>query len=90
MVMPSKYQTARRSLSEMPKPVAHHDICERFKETRIEAGLSQEEMADQVGTTVSTIKMIETKRVIPNLHIIKNWHHQFKRSYTWIIEGKGK
>ena len=90
MVMPNKHPVSRRSLSEMPGPDVHYPICDRFKETRLAAGLNQEDMAAEVGTTLSTVKMIETYRVIPNLHIIKNWHRKFKRSYSWIIEGVGK
>ena len=77
-----------KALSKMPRSSTYHAMCLRFRTTRIEAGFTQQDMADAVNTTLSMIKQIETGRVVPNLHIIRCWHKEFRRSYDWIIDGK--
>lgn len=65
-------------------------IYKRFKQTRAEAGMTQEEMAEAVGITRSAVKQIETGRMIPNIYILRRWRQVFKRSYDWILDGKEK
>jgi DNA-binding XRE family transcriptional regulator len=69
-------------------PTAYPDINIRFVQTRVEAGYTQEDMAQQLKINLSTVKAIEAKIVTPNIHIIRRWHKVFKKSYDWIIEGK--
>lgn len=74
----------------MPGVQSYKDINKRFKQTRAEAGMTQEEMAEAVGITRSAVKQIETGRMIPNIYILRRWRQVFKRSYDWILDGKEK
>lgn len=74
-----------RSLSTMP--TAFPAINKRFKQTRKDAGMTQQVFADELGIGLSTVKAIETNIVVPNIYIIKQWKKKFKKSYDWIIDG---
>ena len=85
----TKKRLSTRSRSKLPNPTTEHRaICERFKQTRKEAGINQTEAAEALGITLSLVKQIETGRVIPNILIIRRWHKYFRRSYGWIIDGE--
>lgn len=53
-----------------------------------EAGLTQEEMAEELRITIDLVKQIETCRVVPNIYVLRRWRSVFRRSYDWIMEGK--
>ena len=52
----------------MARPSKNKDyiICERIKEARINAGLTQKQIADQLNIPLQTYKNWEQKRNIPN------------------------
>lgn len=63
-------------------------ICHRFKQTRTESNLSQAKFAKKLDTNSSYIKAIEQQYFLPNFTIIRRWAQRFKKSYSWIIDGK--
>ena len=81
-----KKSPSPRSLSVMP--TIDYAICDLLVLTRRQAGQTQEMFAAELGITLSLLKHIETKRILPNLYIIQQWHHKFKKSYGWIIDGQ--
>lgn len=87
VVKKKKKDPSPRSKSKMPAP-KYPEINARFRQTRIEAGMTQQELAELFGTTRSTIKEIERGIVLPNLYIILQWKQKFRKSYNWILEGE--
>lgn len=79
---------SNRSKTKMPGVSSYYDINRRFRVTRKEAGLTQEEMAEELRITIDLVKQIETCRVVPNIYVLRRWRSVFRRSYDWIMEGK--
>ena len=77
-------------MTKMPGLDSYRDINDRFKETRIDAGYTQEDFAKQLGISLSMVKQIETERATPNIFILRQWKKVFHKSYNWIFEGKEK
>lgn len=75
--------------SQNPKAVKESDICERFRKTRIEEGLTQGDFGEMLGIGLSLVKNIERGTSAPSYEVIRKWHKRFKKSYEWILEGKG-
>ena len=65
----------------------YKDICDRFRETRNQAGLTQAEFARKLNISLSKVKAIETYIVAPDYGTVRKWSKIFKRSYDWIIDG---
>ena len=76
------------SMTQMPQ---HHlDICDRFRLVRLERMETQLGFAELLGLTVSYVKMIEGRRVTPNIYAIKRLHKVCGKSYDWILDGEGR
>jgi transcriptional regulator with XRE-family HTH domain len=71
-------------------PAQHLEICDRFRLCRLEAKLTQQDFATALGLTISYIKMVETRKLSPNLFSIQQLAKVTSRSYEWIIDGTGK
>lgn len=63
-------------------------LCDRFKQIRLEAGLTQPEYATKLKMTRSSVNAIEHYRYSPSISTIMKLKKNFGRSYNWIIEGK--
>lgn len=72
----------------MPLNKVELGICNRFKKTRLEEGLTSKQMAKELRVNESYIKAVEQKRYTPNFRIMIRWSKRFKKAYAWIIEGK--
>jgi transcriptional regulator with XRE-family HTH domain len=77
---------SRRSMTKMVD--RHLDICDRFKLCRLEGKMTQVEMAEVLGVTKSYIKMVEGRKLTPNLYAIKAMRRRLGRTYDWIIDGE--
>jgi transcriptional regulator with XRE-family HTH domain len=62
-------------------------ICQRFRKTRLDNKITQEEFAKYLLVNVSYIKAVESKRFTPSFTVMKRWKKRFRVSYDWIIEG---
>jgi DNA-binding XRE family transcriptional regulator len=63
-------------------------ICKRFKQVRIEAGLTQPEYAKKLKITRVSVNAIENFRYAPKIDTIRRMKKVFGKSYDWIIDGK--
>lgn len=63
-------------------------ICKRFKQVRIEAGLTQPEYAKKLKITRVSVNAIEHCRYLPTIENIKRMKKVFGISYEWILDGK--
>jgi DNA-binding XRE family transcriptional regulator len=63
-------------------------ICKRFKQVRLEAGLTQPEYAKILKMTRESVNAIENFRYAPKLATIRLMKKHFGKSYDWIIDGK--
>ncbi len=63
-------------------------IGERIKCYRKKIGLTQGELARNIGITQSKISAIEKERNYPSLETIKSLKDYFGVSYEWLIEGE--
>lgn len=69
------------------KPAYHPDMAERLIITRRQAGMTQQEFADELGEKLSQIKALEGGYYSMSPEFIKKWKQKFKKSYQWIFEG---
>jgi transcriptional regulator with XRE-family HTH domain len=74
----------RKTVNE---PLHNPDMAERLKVTRKQAGMTQQEFADELGVKLSHIKALEGGYYGMNPEFIKTWKQKFKKSYQWIFEG---
>lgn len=81
--MPIKAHTRKLGLSDPDKK-----ICERFRQTRIDNGLTSKQMGEVLGTNASYIKAVEQNKFAPNITILRKWKSIFKVTYDFIIDGK--
>jgi len=65
-------------------------INDRIKNIRLKKGLTQQEIADQLGVKRSYISMLESGKNIPSEQLILNISRTFNVSYEWLKEGKGE
>jgi DNA-binding XRE family transcriptional regulator len=63
-------------------------ICKRFKQVRLEAGLTQPEYAKKLKITRVSVNAIENFRYAPKIDTIRRMKKVFGKSYDWIIDGK--
>jgi DNA-binding XRE family transcriptional regulator len=63
-------------------------ICARFKQVRIDAGLTQPQYAKKLKITRVSVNAIENFRYQPSIDTIKRMKKVFGLTYDWIIEGK--
>jgi DNA-binding XRE family transcriptional regulator len=63
-------------------------ICKRFKQVRLEAGLTQPEYAKKLKITRVSVNAIENFRYAPKIDTIRRMKKVFGKSYEWIIDGK--
>lgn len=66
----------------------HSDMCLRFKQTRTDMNLTQEDFAEMLGITLSVCKGIERGYFSPTITIIKLWNRRFNKTLDWIFYGK--
>jgi transcriptional regulator with XRE-family HTH domain len=64
------------------------EICDRFKQIRKQAGLTQPEYGEKIGLTRVTVNAIENYRQLPTINTLKRIKEVFGVSYNWLIEGK--
>jgi transcriptional regulator with XRE-family HTH domain len=65
-------------------------FCERLKEARTKAGLSQKELGDKVNIARRTISYYETGYKLPTFTIISKIAAVLKVSLDWLAYGKEK
>ena len=63
-------------------------VCKRFKEIRLEAGLTQPQYAKKLKITRVSVNAIENFRYAPKIETIKRIKKVFGKYYDYIIEGK--
>lgn len=63
-------------------------ICKRFKQVRLEAGLTQPQYAKKLKITRVSVNAIENFRYAPTIDTIKRMKKVFGLTYDWIIDGK--
>ena len=63
-------------------------ICKRFKQVRLDAGLTQPEYAKKLRITRVSVNAIEHKRYAPTIETMRRMKKVFGKSYEWIIDGK--
>lgn len=68
-----------------PKKTKDYIICERIKQVRTQAGLSQREMSDKLNIPLQTYKNWEQKRNIPDQTNIKKIAAICDADPTWIM-----
>ena len=60
----------------------------RIRQVRIDHGLTQQEMADALGSTTRvTLNAMEIGRFLPTIETLRKVHQRFNRSYKWLIDG---
>lgn len=59
----------------------------RFRQMRMDAGMTQKEMAYELGITRVSVNAIEINRFLPSLDLIRKAHKRFNKSYFWIMDG---
>jgi ribosome-binding protein aMBF1 (putative translation factor) len=89
MPLEKKVNMAGMGKANSEMPMAHLDICDRFKLVRLESGLTQKEFAEKLTLTESYIKQIEIRSFTPNIFALKQLHRHFKVNYTWLLDGEG-
>lgn len=63
-------------------------ICKRFKQVRLEAGLTQISFAERLKMTRAAVNAIEHFRYCPGVETLFLIKKHFGKSYDWLIEGK--
>lgn len=66
----------------------YSDICERFKQLRLEHGMTQKEMAEVVGLSTPAIGAIENKLYTPNFGVLRALKKRFNTDYAYLIDGQ--
>lgn len=84
MRTPNNPKLLRRSGEENE----HADMCLRFRQTRMEMNITQEDFSEMLGITISVCKGIERGYFSPTIKIIKLWNRRFNKSLDWIFYGK--
>lgn len=59
----------------------------RLRQVRIDAELTQEEMAAVLNTTRASVNALETGRFLPTIENMRRYSARFNISYKWIIDG---
>jgi len=60
----------------------------RIRQVRIDHGLTQQEMADALGSTTRvTLNAMEIGMFLPTIETLRKVHQRFNRSYKWLIDG---
>lgn len=65
----------------------HPDLCNRFRQCRIDFELTQEEFAAILKITTSLVKQIEQGRNAPTIEILRKLKTSFNLSYDYLIDG---
>lgn len=63
------------------------DIASRLREIRLDARLTQKEMAKIVGLTPGSIGALENGLYTPNFDVLRALHKKLNVSYDYIIDG---
>jgi len=63
------------------------DIAERMREIRLNARLTQKDMAKIVGLTAGSIGAIENGAYTPNFEVLRRIKHKLGIPYDYIIDG---
>lgn len=64
------------------------EISARFGETRKSQNLTLGEAAEKMGFKLSYVKAVEYGYISPSIDFLIKWHRVFKKTYSWILEGK--
>jgi len=72
------------------KSLDTNDIASRLRDIRIEARLTQKEMAKIVGMTSGSIGALENGLYTPNFEVLRTLKKRLGVSYDWIIDGDKK
>ena len=59
----------------------------RFRQIRVDAGLTQAEFGGMLSLTRMGVNAIETGRYNPTLDVIILLRKKFRKTYNWIIDG---
>lgn len=62
-------------------------IAKRLKEIRIQARMTQKEMAVIVGLTAGSVGALENAYYTPNFDVLRAIHKRLEVSYDYIIDG---
>lgn len=66
------------------------DIQDRFKEIRNSVGVTQDNFAEKLGVSRSTIAQIERKNNLPTIELIVRIVNIYNISGDWILTGRGE
>jgi DNA-binding XRE family transcriptional regulator len=78
-----KSRSGKETYSANLSPVVK-SICEKFKQTRKEAGLTQEQFALSLGTNRVYVNAVELGKQPPHHDMILLWADKYKRDINWI------
>jgi len=63
------------------------DIAQRLREIRLDARLTQKEMAKIIGLTPGSVGALENGLYTPNFDVLRAIHTKLNVSYDYIIDG---
>jgi transcriptional regulator with XRE-family HTH domain len=63
------------------------DIANRLREIRLDARLTQKEMAKIIGLTAGSVGALENGLYTPNFDVLRALHTKLNVSYDYIIDG---
>lgn len=71
-------------------PKMFPDVNARLKQIRSDMGITQTELSNRIGVTLSMVKSIENIVVTPNLYYIISLSNASGKSTDFILKGKDK